>query len=231
MNTFTARFPELASSLAAELEMAGNRALADELRVATVRAASLDQGKDVAYISLEPLRQLSDVERSIIGERYRRIVPAGGDGATYLDLDNLGRIVGVQIFSPMPELQAAIRARAVSVGAAARVAPSTDHGDGRWLGSLANLENLWRRAPLNRDVRPQSAMREYLGSKWVRVGLALLVIGATPLLFIIAAAAVGLWPDPNPNPVGPGLLFGLTFWPAVICIVVGVIRVRNRGAA
>jgi uncharacterized protein YuzE len=110
MNTFAARFPDLASSLAAELEVAGNRALADELRAATVRATSLDQGNDVAYISLEPLRQLSDVERSIIGERYGRIVPAGGNGAIYLDLDNSGRIVGVQIFSPMPELQAAIRA-------------------------------------------------------------------------------------------------------------------------
>jgi len=74
-------------------------------------------------------------------------------------------------------------------------------------------------------------MREYLRSVWVRVGLVLLVVGATPLLFIIAAAAVGLWPDPNPNPVGPGLLFALTFWPAIICIVVGVIRVRSRGAA
>ena len=52
------------------------------------------------------------------------------------------------------------------------------------------------------------------------------VVGASPLLFIIIAAAVGLWPDPNPNPVGPGLLFFFTFWPAVICIVIGVIRVR-----
>jgi hypothetical protein len=74
-------------------------------------------------------------------------------------------------------------------------------------------------------------MREYLRSVWVRVGLVILVVGATPLLFIIAAAAVGLWPDPNPNPVGPGLLFALTIWPAIICIVVGVIRVRSRGAA
>src|SRR5205823_5487534 len=80
-------------------------------------------------------------------------------------------------------------------------------------------------------VRPQSAMSQYLKSTWVRVGLVLLVVGATPLLFIITAAALGLWPDPNPNPVGPGILFGLTFWPAIICIVVGVIRARARRAA
>ena len=37
-------------------------------------------------------------------------------------------------------------------------------------------------------------------------------VGAGPLVFIIAAAALGLWPDPNPNPIGPGLLFFFTFW-------------------
>ncbi len=74
-------------------------------------------------------------------------------------------------------------------------------------------------------------MGQYLKSTWVRVGLVLLVVGATPLLFIITAAALGLWRDPNPNPVGPGILFGLTFWPAIICIVVGVIRARARRGA
>ena len=71
-------------------------------------------------------------------------------------------------------------------------------------------------------------MRSYLQSPLVKVGIALLVVGSGPLLFIIVAAAAGLWPDPNPNPIGPGLLCFVTFWPAVICIVVGVNRVRNR---
>ena len=71
-------------------------------------------------------------------------------------------------------------------------------------------------------------MRSYLQSTWTKVGIGLLVIGAGPLLFIILAAAVGLWPDPNPNPIGPGLLFFVTFWPAVICIVIGVLRVRRQ---
>ena len=71
-------------------------------------------------------------------------------------------------------------------------------------------------------------MRAYLQSPLVKVGIGLLVVGAAPLVFIIFGAAVGLWPDPNPNPIGPGLLFFFTFWPAVICIVVGVMRVRIR---
>ena len=74
-------------------------------------------------------------------------------------------------------------------------------------------------------------MRDYLKSRWIRVGLALLVLGTGPLLFIIAAAAVGLWPDPNPNPIGPGLLCALTLWPAIICLVVGVVRVRQPACA
>jgi hypothetical protein len=71
-------------------------------------------------------------------------------------------------------------------------------------------------------------MRAYFRSTWIRVGLALLTFGCGPLLFIVVAAELGLWPDPNPNPVGPGLLAVLTFWPAIICIVVGVIRVSIR---
>jgi hypothetical protein len=75
-------------------------------------------------------------------------------------------------------------------------------------------------------------MREYLQSRLVQVGLGLLILGTGPLLFIIVAAAVGLWPDPNPNPIGPGLLALLTFWPSVICLGIGIARVRRgRGAA
>jgi hypothetical protein len=59
-----------------------------------------------------------------------------------------------------------------------------------------------------------------------KVGVTMLALGSGPLLAIIALAAVGLWPDPNPNPIGPGLLAFLTFWPSVICIVVAVARVH-----
>jgi len=71
--------------------------------------------------------------------------------------------------------------------------------------------------------------RAYLADRLVRWGLALLLVGSGPLFLIIIAAAVGLWPDPNPNPIGPGLLCFLTFWPSLALIVVGVQRVRAHG--
>ncbi|KAF1685419.1 hypothetical protein B1992_11785 [Pseudoxanthomonas broegbernensis] len=74
-------------------------------------------------------------------------------------------------------------------------------------------------------------MSAYLANTWIRIGLALVVLGWGPLLAIIVLAAIGLWPDPNPNPIGPGLLFFFTFWPAIICLSVGVVRVRRNAAA
>jgi len=71
-------------------------------------------------------------------------------------------------------------------------------------------------------------MREYLKSRLVRVGLGLFILGSGPLLVIIAAAAIGLWPDPNPNPIGPGILAFFTFWPSIICMAIGVAQVRRR---
>jgi hypothetical protein len=70
----------------------------------------------------------------------------------------------------------------------------------------------------------------YLRSWWVRTGLALLLIGSTPLLVIILTAQVGLWPDPNPNPVGAGLLFFFAALLATICLAIGAVWVwRDLG--
>jgi hypothetical protein len=66
------------------------------------------------------------------------------------------------------------------------------------------------------------------------VGLALLVVGTGPLLLVVVAAELGLTSDPNPNPIGFGLLTFITFWPAVILIVWGlvasVLRYRKQAS-
>jgi len=67
-------------------------------------------------------------------------------------------------------------------------------------------------------------VNKYLKNIWVKIGLVLVVFGwglSGPSCWL---ATIGLWPDPNPNPIGPGLLFFFTFWPAVICFGVGLFQ-------
>ena len=70
-------------------------------------------------------------------------------------------------------------------------------------------------------------MKEFLANRWSKIGLALVVLGWSPLCLIVLLAAIGLWPDPDPNPVGLGLLFFLTFWPAVICLGIGAYQTKR----
>ena len=72
-------------------------------------------------------------------------------------------------------------------------------------------------------------MKRYLENRIFKIGFWLFLLGSGPLLLIILLASFGLWPDPNPNPIGPGLLCFLTFWPAVICLGIGAAQVRRRG--
>jgi hypothetical protein len=66
-------------------------------------------------------------------------------------------------------------------------------------------------------------------NRYFKIGVILLVLGTGPLLAIIAAAKLGLTSDPNPNPIGCGILAFLTFWPSVILIVIGlVMALRDR---
>ena len=74
-------------------------------------------------------------------------------------------------------------------------------------------------------------MSRYLESTLFRVGLVLLVVGSGPLLSIMLVAKLGFTADPNPNPVFFGILAGLTFWPALILLALGVWRVRRGGDA
>jgi hypothetical protein len=69
-------------------------------------------------------------------------------------------------------------------------------------------------------------VRRYLASRFVQAGLLLLGGGSLPLVLIMTAVALGLTDDPNP--IGPGLLVFVTFWPAAICLLVGIGRVAAQ---
>ena len=82
-------------------------------------------------------------------------------------------------------------------------------------------------------VKTENRPTRYSESWAIRVGLLLLILGTGPLVAIVVAAGLGLLSDPNPNPIGPGLLAFFTFWPSVALIVAGAVRVlaaRQRRA-
>jgi len=62
-------------------------------------------------------------------------------------------------------------------------------------------------------------------SNLVRIGVAGLVVGSGPLLLAVGIAH--LHGDPNPNPIAPGILAGITFWPSLICLIVGFIKMSS----
>ena len=72
-------------------------------------------------------------------------------------------------------------------------------------------------------------MRKYVRSRLVRIGAAIFLLGTGPLLLIIALAKLGVLNDPNPNPVGPGILAVLTAGPGLACIAIGIARVDRAG--
>lgn len=62
----------------------------------------------------------------------------------------------------------------------------------------------------------------------LRLGLGLLVGGSGPLLLFAAADGLGLIRDPNPNPIGLGLLFFFTIWPALVLTAIGTLQWLRR---
>ena len=67
----------------------------------------------------------------------------------------------------------------------------------------------------------------FLDSWLIRGGLLLLVLGVGPLLAIMIGTALGLTNDPDPNPIGPGMLAGVSFYPSLAMIVFGVVKVNR----
>ena len=65
-------------------------------------------------------------------------------------------------------------------------------------------------------------------SRYFVAGALLFLIGTGPLLTVILLARLGLTRDPNPNPVGFGILAFLTFLPSVLLMVLGFLTWRRR---
>lgn len=70
-------------------------------------------------------------------------------------------------------------------------------------------------------VRATAPHRQKRGKALFIGGLLGLVFGTGPLVVVCVAAALGWTDDPNPNPIGLGLLAMLTLWPSLLCTLSG----------
>ena len=68
-------------------------------------------------------------------------------------------------------------------------------------------------------------------SRLFRAGILLFVFGSGPLLLVIAASGLGLTRDPNPNPVGFGILAMFTFWPSLGMMAVALWKEFRAGSS
>jgi len=65
-------------------------------------------------------------------------------------------------------------------------------------------------------------------SRFFVAGALLVVLGSGPLVAVMVLSSLGLTKDPNPNPIGFGLLAFLTFWPGVVLMLLGIVASRRR---
>lgn len=72
-------------------------------------------------------------------------------------------------------------------------------------------------------MKTKGPLSTVLTDRLLIAGLVLLAVGTGPLVIWILI-------DPTANPVGPGILTFLTFWPAVLLTLVGLVRGCVRAA-
>lgn len=86
--------------------------------------------------------------------------------------------------------------------------------------------------PLQPPVVRYSQCPKFRLSRMFWTGLVLLTLGTGPLVTVILLAQFGVTKDPNPNPIGVGILAFLTFWPSIALVIIGlaISFVRHKSA-
>jgi hypothetical protein len=108
MQPFASVFPQLAFVLASELRATGRADLARELEACTVRTVSFDLEANAGLVVLEPAQKLNSVERNVIGQKLGQVITFSRPRYASLQLDNFGRVIGVQLVAPPPGLGSAL---------------------------------------------------------------------------------------------------------------------------
>jgi hypothetical protein len=117
--------------------------------------------------------------------------------------------------------------------------------DGRQRAAWVRCCVLWSRGSGDAEVRwdepvqhvPDAGLgpspmllSDCLRNRAFKIGLGVLVFGTGPLNLIILLSKMGIG-DPNPNPVGPGILAGLSVPIGLTCAAAGFFRVVSARAA
>jgi len=78
---------------------------------------------------------------------------------------------------------------------------------------------------INMNLSAQNEPTRFYDSWFIRIGVAWLVFGSGPLLFVILADKPVWTCNPYLNPVGLGILAGVTLWPTITFVTAGIISV------
>jgi len=107
--SFAGALPELAFDLALELRATGRADLARELEACAIKAVSYNPETDVGLVTLEAERQLSAVERDVIGQKFGQVISFSDTPYASLQLDNFGRVIAVELTAPPQNLRVTLQ--------------------------------------------------------------------------------------------------------------------------
>ena len=110
MSDFSQIFPELASTIEKELRANQQSDLADQIRKASIKEVTFDNGANAGYVYFKPSWELSAIEKSTICVRHEETISIEGAAyPIYLDVDNLRRLTGVEVLSPPGTIKSKLR--------------------------------------------------------------------------------------------------------------------------
>jgi uncharacterized protein YuzE len=93
-------FPSLARELSQWLKEADRDSFALQIDQAEIARVTFDNESNAGYIYLEPSQLLTVVESDMAEASQGESIPVGTQYWTNIDIDNLGRIVGIEILDP-----------------------------------------------------------------------------------------------------------------------------------
>jgi hypothetical protein len=108
MKTLGTAFPQLAFVLASELRITGRADLARELEACIVKTVRFDSQANTGSIALEPPQKLNSVERNVVGQKLGQVIAFSRPRYASLQLDNFGRVIGIELAAPPAGLASAL---------------------------------------------------------------------------------------------------------------------------